>query len=179
MGWTSGSFGLKDWTARSTLSTSELFPQSSKVENKWAFPLPVRFQWLPQTQGQNLLVQYCPVIPQLTRRHLHLWSSAAQPPAQISACLTFSLLFLGLTTRTVPTEMSYHPAFTIQKWLWTEYLKLTQLILNRRVKSKQLCNETFLIFKEQISGVSGKTVIKPTRTKTLEKYCRKDFECTL
>jgi len=78
----------------------------------------------------------------------------------------------------MPTEMSYHPAPMIQKWLWTEYIKMTQFILNRKVKRKQLCNEIFSIFKDQITGLPVKTVIKPMRTKSLEKYHRKGFECT-
>lgn len=157
MGWrASGSFGLMDWTARNILSTSEHSPQSSRGRRQVRFP----------TTGQISMVstskrtKSCPLaswalIPQLTGRYVHLQSSASQPPAETSPFLPLDLLFLGSAIRTVSTEMSFHPAPMIQKWLWIGYLRLTQFILNRIVKSKQSCNETFLIFKEQISGVSG------------------------
>lgn len=126
-----------------------------QVADKWGFPLLVRFQWFPQAWGQNLVVQYCP--------WFHSWqggTSSSNPPPlnhlqRSPHFLLWIYFFGGSTIRTVPTEMSFHPAPMIQKWLWIEYLKLTQFILNRMVKSKQSCNETFLIFKEQISGMSG------------------------
>lgn len=127
-------------------------------------------------------VKSCPVwalIPQLTGRYLYLQSSTSQVPAEIPSSLSLDLLFLGSTIRTLPPEMSFHPVLMIQKLLWIEHLKLTQFILNRMVKSKQSCNDTFLIFKEQISGTSEQTVIMPTRTNSLEKYCRKYFEFKL
>lgn len=178
MGWTSGSFGLRDWTARSTSSISEQFPWSSTGRTQVSFPTTSCILMASQTQGQNLLMQYCPKIPQLMGRHLHLWSSTSQPTAQIPHISHFWFAFPGFNHQYYVYQDKLSPSIYNRERLWTEYLKLTQFVLNRRLKSKLLCNETFLIFKEQISGVSGKTVTKPTRAKSLEKYCWKDFECS-
>lgn len=154
--WASGSFGL--WTGQ----PEALYPhqntahEAAKVEMRLstASQIPtVSTSMIPMVST----VKYCPVwalIPQLTGRYLSLQSSISQVPAEISTSLTLDLLFLGSTIRTLPPEMSFHPAPMTQKLLWIEHLKLTQFILNRMVKSKQSCNETFLIFKEQISGTS-------------------------
>lgn len=65
------------WTGQ----PEELYPhqnaphEAAQVGDKWGFPLPVRFQWFPQTWGQNLVIQYCP--------WFHSWqggTSSSNPP---------------------------------------------------------------------------------------------------
>lgn len=153
MGWASGSLVL--WTGQ----PEEHYPHQNAPHE--AGSRQVRFS----TTGQISMVSTsmrtkscCPVLPLIPQ--LTGGTSSSNPPPlnhlQRSPYFLLCIYFFGGSTiRTVPTEMSFHPAPMIQKWLWIEYLKLTQFILNRMVKSKQSCNETFLIFKEQISGMSG------------------------
>lgn len=88
----SGSFGLMVWPARSTLSSSEHWPWSSRGRRQARFSTTSQIPMVPT----SMRTKSCPVwglIPQLTGRYLHLQSSTSQLPAEIFTSLTLDFLF--------------------------------------------------------------------------------------